>query len=205
MLLYLDRIQSPILRRIAEGDLSAIYDINENNAGITENIQPYGLFINLLTAAVYNGHTAIVKRLLAKKEDGSYEFTAVIENIVANYNITLRLAAQYGHIEIVNRLLAKNDDGSYEFPDVIQNIAADDNFALRFAYENGHIEVVNRLLAKNDDGSYEFLSVVQNITARGNYALCWAAFFGQIVVVNRLLAKMMMALISFQRLLKILQ
>jgi hypothetical protein len=131
---------NPILKRVAKGDLSVVNDINEDNANITEFIPYCGKFTPLLVAAEY-GHIVIVKRLLAKNCNGSYEFPDVIQNIAAENNSGLLCAAQNGHIEVVKRILAKNHDGSYEFPEIIQDIAILDNNALILATERGHYEI----------------------------------------------------------------
>jgi hypothetical protein len=174
MLLDSTKIQSPILKRIAECDLSVVNDINEYNSNVTENIPGHGVLNPLMLAAQY-GHIAVVKRLLEKSANGSYDFPEVVQNIAMEDNRALRKAARSGNTEIVKKLLAKNDDGSYEFPLVAQNVAVLDNYALFFSAKNGHIEVVKRLLAKSDRFSFEFPLVVQNIAVNNNYILRSAA------------------------------
>ncbi|MDB6096939.1 MAG: hypothetical protein JWM09_1217 [Francisellaceae bacterium] len=110
-----------------------------------------------LINACLNGDLAEVNRLLAQGED-----------VTAQNNYALRVAAANGYLEVVNRLLAE--------PGV--DATANSNEAIRWAASNGHLSVVNRLLE---------VSKV-DITANNNEAIRMAAFCGHLEVVNRLLA-----------------
>lgn len=92
-------------------------------------------YANALKQAVFNGHSAIVDRLL--------ETPGVREVAAADNNATLCSAAAMGHFAVVNSLLA--------IPAVVANAAARESFgrpnaALYWAAVMGHFSIVDRLL-----------------------------------------------------------
>lgn len=184
-----------ILQRIANGDLSVIYEINEYSAVIEERFNSGKVYNPLIVAARY-GHIEIVNCLL--------EYQQVISSVAAYENMALSWAAKNGYTDIVNRLL--------DFSEVESNITANKNCALRLAAASGHIDIVNRLLkyqqvedsitdyrnyalivSSNNGHAHivrrllEYQKVRDNVAAYENQALRWAAQEGHIEVVNILL------------------
>jgi hypothetical protein len=93
------KFNNSILKRIASGNLYVVNDINKDNVNITEYILYKGTFTPLLVASE-NGHTEVIKRLLTKNCDGSYEFPGVNQNIRACVSFALSKAFKNGHYEI---------------------------------------------------------------------------------------------------------
>jgi len=96
---------------------------------------------------IKGGHAKALDYL--SKENGRYEFPAVVAGVAVYDNYAFRHAALNGPLAIVDRLLQKSADGIYEFPDVVGDIAARSNYALRRAACNAHLAIVDRLLGKH--------------------------------------------------------
>jgi len=138
-----DKFYSPILKKIATGDVSVFLDASNVELKVAEsyrNVKWRPLYL-----ACNNGHLNVLNRLL--------EIPEVIVNATSLECYALRMAAENGHLNIVNRLL--------EIPQVLANAAAHDNYGLRASAHLGHLNVVRRLL--------EIPVVVVN-AATGNHA-----------------------------------
>jgi hypothetical protein len=96
-----------------------------------------------IDSAAYNGHTEIVKLILADSR---------VDPSICN-NWTIGIASSAGHTEVVKLLLA----------DSRINPSADNNYAFRYASERGYIEVVKLLLA---DSRVNLSSVIINHSIR---------------------------------------
>ncbi|CAK9253068.1 unnamed protein product, partial [Sphagnum jensenii] len=104
-----------------------------------------------LHCAVYYGHDAVVKVLLA--EDATN--VSAVTNLG---NTALHVAAQEGHIEIVNTLLNHIKE---KYPlQISACINAKGNTSLHLAAENGHLDVVNALLDYRKQSSDEAIAFI---------------------------------------------
>jgi ankyrin repeat protein len=135
--------------------------------GVSSHLLPEGVLANSalpLYMAAQNGHTAVVKSLLAQ------EMTNV------NEAAPLLVAAQNGHVAIVEALLAHTGI------DVNQARTDDGATPLLLAAQNGHGTVAGALLAHDD------IDVNQGRTADGATPLLIASVAGHVAVVKALLA-----------------
>lgn len=171
--------ETPILKRIAEGDLSVIDEYNMYSLNLVERIG-FHLY-NPLTVASLFAHFDIIRKLI--------NIPAIIKKVSEKHDDSLSFISCYCSFEIINRLLDKDENDTYEFPEIINRILSADNHVLYNASRDGSIEFINRLLTRNNDGEYEFPEVIDNIAVNQNSIFIIASSRGHVKVIDRLLAR----------------
>jgi ankyrin repeat protein len=125
------KFHSPILKKIAKGDLSVVNDINKDNINIRETFHLNGTYTYTpLTVASENGHINILNRLL--------EYPSVVEQLEDNYvSWVLYATVENSHVGVLERLLNFKS---------VRDVMSCDTKALNIAAKNRHFEILNMLL-----------------------------------------------------------